>query len=124
MCQLHSVIDPLGFALENFDAIGGWREQDEDRSRGRRTGTTASGARLKARRPPRGAARAAGAVSAHRDREAAGVCAWPPARVLRSAGGAKIVRDAAANDYRWSSIILGIVNSPTFLTRSGPASTN
>ena len=36
----------------------------------------------------------------------------------------KIVRDAAANDYRWSSIILGIVNSPTFLMRSGPASTN
>ena len=29
----------------------------------------------------------------------------------------KIVRDAAASDYRWSSIILGIVKSPTFLMR-------
>ena len=28
----------------------------------------------------------------------------------------KIVRDAAAQDYRWSSIILGIVRSPAFLT--------
>jgi hypothetical protein len=26
----------------------------------------------------------------------------------------KIVRDSAANDYRWSSIILGIVESPNF----------
>ena len=27
----HRKIDPLGFALENFDAIGGWREQYEDK---------------------------------------------------------------------------------------------
>ena len=25
----HAVIDPPGFALENFDAIGGWRTTDE-----------------------------------------------------------------------------------------------
>jgi hypothetical protein len=29
----------------------------------------------------------------------------------------QIVRSAAAHDYRWSSLILGIVNSPTFLMR-------
>jgi hypothetical protein len=29
----------------------------------------------------------------------------------------KIVRDAAAKQYRWSSIILGIVDSPAFLMR-------
>jgi hypothetical protein len=35
----------------------------------------------------------------------------------------KIVRDAAAHDYRWSSLILGIVESPAFLMRtSRPAS--
>jgi hypothetical protein len=28
-----------------------------------------------------------------------------------------IVRDAAANQYRWSSLILGIVKSPAFLMR-------
>ena len=28
----------------------------------------------------------------------------------------KIVRDAAAQQYRWSSLILGIVESPAFLT--------
>jgi hypothetical protein len=30
----------------------------------------------------------------------------------------RIVHDAAAQDYRWSSIILGIVKSPTFLMRA------
>jgi hypothetical protein len=25
----HQLMDPLGFALENFDAVGRWREQDE-----------------------------------------------------------------------------------------------
>ena len=30
----------------------------------------------------------------------------------------KIVRDAAARDYRWSSLILGIVESPAFLMRA------
>jgi hypothetical protein len=31
----------------------------------------------------------------------------------------KIVRAAAAQDYRWSAIILGIVKSPAFLRTSG-----
>ena len=35
-----------------------------------------------------------------------------------------IVRDAAAHDYRWSSLILGIVKSPTFLTGTPHAATN
>jgi hypothetical protein len=29
-----------------------------------------------------------------------------------------IVRDAATDNYRWSSLILGIVKSPTFLMRA------
>jgi hypothetical protein len=35
-----------------------------------------------------------------------------------------IVRDAAADDYRWSSIILGIAKSPAFLTRAYQATSN
>jgi len=30
----------------------------------------------------------------------------------------KIVRDAAGHEYRWSAIILGIVESPAFLMRA------
>ena len=25
----HKVLDPIGFGLENFDAIGRWRDQDD-----------------------------------------------------------------------------------------------
>ncbi|MGH9645989.1 MAG: DUF1585 domain-containing protein, partial [Bryobacteraceae bacterium] len=36
----------------------------------------------------------------------------------------KIVRDAAAKQYRWSSLIVGVVESPAFLMRaSQPAVT-
>jgi hypothetical protein len=34
----------------------------------------------------------------------------------------KIVRDSAAQNYRWSSLILGIVQSPSFLSRASVAS--
>jgi hypothetical protein len=36
----------------------------------------------------------------------------------------QIVRDAAAEDYRWSSIILGIVKSPCFLMGRSQADSN
>ena len=42
----HSVIDPLGFALENFDVIGGWRTVDESGQPVDATGTTASGSKV------------------------------------------------------------------------------
>ncbi len=38
----HKMLDPIGFGLENFDAIGRWRDQDDtggaDRCRGRASG--------------------------------------------------------------------------------------
>jgi mono/diheme cytochrome c family protein len=118
----HSVIDPLGFALENFDAIGGWREKDETGRAVDATGTTAGGATVEGLAGLRAAlleqpeqfprtvtekllAYALGRRLDYYDR--------PAVR--------KIVRDAAATDYRWSSIVLGIVNSPTFLTRAPAA---
>ena len=121
----HSTIDPLGFALEHFDAIGGWRATDESGNPVDASGTTVSGAKIEGlaglralllERPeqfPRTLtekliAYALGRRLEHYDR--------PTAR--------KIVRDAAAQDYRWSSIILGIVESPAFLMRSAPAATN
>jgi mono/diheme cytochrome c family protein len=121
----HSTIDPLGFALENFDAIGGWRTADESGNPVDASGTTVNGttveglAGLRAlllERPeqfPRTLtekliAYALGRRLEYYDR--------PAVR--------KIVRDAAAQDYRWSSIILGIVESPAFLMRSAAVSTN
>src|SRR5437762_755443 len=42
----HSVIDPLGFALENFDVIGGWRSHDESGKPVDSSGVTLSGAKV------------------------------------------------------------------------------
>ena len=42
----HSAIDPLGFALENFDVIGGWRTVDESGKAIDASGATVGGAKL------------------------------------------------------------------------------
>jgi len=121
----HSVIDPPGFALENFDAIGGWRTQDEGGRPVDAVGSTVSGqsieglAGLRAMllnpsfRFPRTVtekllAYALGRRLEYYDR--------PSVR--------QIVRDAEASDYRWSSIILGIVKSPAFQMRTTSTATN
>ena len=115
----HSVIDPLGFALENFDVIGGWRTLDESGKPVDASGTTASGAKVEGLRGLRALlldepqqfprtvtekllAYALGRRLEYYDR--------PTVR--------KIVRDAAAHDYRWSALILGVVESPAFLMRA------
>jgi len=115
----HSVIDPLGFALENFDVIGGWRTVDESGRPVDASGNTVSGAKIEGLKGLRALlleqpdqfprtvtekllAYALGRRLEYFDR--------PAVR--------KIVRDAAAHDYRWSSIVLGIVDSPTFLMRT------
>ncbi len=121
----HAVMDPLGFALEHFDVIGGWRTIDESGQPVDASGTTASGATvdglsglraLLLERPdqfPRTVtekllAYALGRRLEYYDR--------PTVR--------QIVRDAADQDYRWSALITGIVTSPTFLMRASEALAN
>ena len=115
----HSVIDPIGFALENFDVIGGWRVVDESGKPVDASGITAGGDRVEGlsglralllERPeqfPRTLTEKLMAYALGRRLE---YYDQPAVR--------KIVRDAAAQDYRWSSLILGIVKSPAFLMRA------
>jgi hypothetical protein len=114
----HSMIDPLGFALENFDVIGAWRSVDESGNPVDATGTTASGATLEGlpglrrfllEQPdqfPRTVTEKLLSYALGRPLE------YTDRPVVR-----QIVRDAAQNEYRWSSIVLGIVKSPPFLLR-------
>jgi hypothetical protein len=112
----HSVIDPLGFALENFDVIGGWRSVDELGRPVDAKGSMVNGAEFEGlsglralllKQPeqfPRTLTEkllsyALGRRLEYYDR--------PAVR--------QIVRKAASQEYRWSSIILGIVESPAFL---------
>ena len=110
----HVRMDPLGFALENFDAIGQWRTVDGgapiDPS-----GELPGGIKLDG---PVGLRRL---MADRRDEFAATVTT----RLLTYALGRgvehfdmpairKIVREAAPAEHRWSSIILGIVTSTPF----------
>jgi mono/diheme cytochrome c family protein len=114
----HSVIDPLGFALEQFDAIGGWRTTDESGRPVDSAASTLSGATLD------GLAGLRAFLLAEPEQFPRTVTeklmAYALGRRLeyydRPAVRA-IVHEAAANNYRWSSLIAGIVKSPAFLMR-------
>jgi len=115
----HAIIDPLGFSLENFDVIGGWRSTDETGNPVDSAGSTVSGVDVK------------GLTGLRKlllsDKEAfprtvtEKLMAYALGRKIEyydEPAVRKIVRDAGTQNYRWSSIILGIVESPAFLTRS------
>jgi hypothetical protein len=112
----HSVIDPLGFALENFDVIGGWRNVDESGQPVDASGATASGAKIDGLpglrsllldRPEQFPRTVTEKLMAYALGRRLDYYDRPAVR--------KIVRDATAQNYRWSSLILGIVESPNFL---------
>ena len=70
----HKVMDPLGFALENFDGIGRWRTDDAGRPIDP-SGVLADGAAVDGPRSLRpGAAGQARGVRVHRGEQAADVC--------------------------------------------------
>jgi hypothetical protein len=121
----HSVIDPPGFALENFDAIGGWRTVDEAGRPVDAVGMTVSGAKIEGLT----------GLRAHLLEQPDQFPRTVTEKLLAYALGRRleyydhptvrqIVRDAAATAYRWSSLVLGIATSPTFLMRGAPAATN
>jgi hypothetical protein len=115
----HGVMDPLGFALENFNAVGLWRDRDRfagvpvDASGELPDGTLINGPddlrEALLRRPDqfvqtlteRLMTYALGREITHHDMP-----------VVRS-----IVREAARNDYRFSSVVMGIVESTPFVMR-------
>jgi len=114
----HSVIDPLGFSLENFDVIGGWRTHDESGRPVDAIGSTANGVNVEGLTGLR-------AVLLDQPEQfpralSEKLLAYALGRRLEyydQPAVRKIVRDAAANDYRWSSIILGVTQSPAFQMR-------
>jgi hypothetical protein len=125
MCaSCHGKMDPLGFGLENYDAIGAWRTQDGkvviDPSGKLPDGRTFSG--------PEGLKEV---LMSHPDALAQSVTE----KLLTYALGrglerfdrpvvAEIVKRAAADQYRFSSIVFGIVHSMPFEMQRGDQSEN
>jgi hypothetical protein len=113
----HKLMDPIGLALENFDAIGLWRTTDSG-SRIDPKGQMYDGAKLEGPVSLRQAILRHGDafVSAFTER----LVSYGLGRVLtyRDMPMVRAVRrEAAAHNYRFSSFILGIVKIPAFLMR-------
>ena len=111
----HAPMDPLGFALENFDAIGTWRTAGEGGTRIDALAEMPNGVRFD------GPAGLRDLLWSQREQFAATVTekllAYALGRGLEyydRPAVRKILRDAAASNYRWSSIVLGVVNSTPF----------
>jgi len=115
----HRMMDPLGFALENFDGLGQWREtvgygtDKIDSSGALPDGTTFDGP--------------AGLRNVLMTKKDMFVETFTEQFLTYALGRGveqydhpvlrKITREAASDNHRWSSIILGIVNSTPFQMR-------
>ena len=113
----HANMDPLGFSLENFDAIGQWRTTDGE------SPIDASGVLMDGTKVD-GPAALRGALLQQKDQFIKAVTG----KLLLYALGREldhhdapairaIVRAASADDHRWSSTILAIVKSTPFQMR-------
>jgi cytochrome c551/c552 len=113
----HQLMDPIGFALENFDAVGAWRTND-------------SGFRVDAAGKMFDGAKLDGPVNLRQailNRSDAFIGTF--AENLLSYGLGRVIdyhdmpfvrgieREAAHNNNRFSSFILGVVKSPSFQMR-------
>jgi mono/diheme cytochrome c family protein len=113
----HRIMDPMGFALENFDLVGQWREFDGP-SRIDSKGQLADGT------PVSGPADLRRAVLSRSDafmttatEKLVTYALGRPVHDYDMPTVRAIVRRAAANDNRFSSLILGIIDSDAFQKR-------
>lgn len=113
----HRIMDPMGFALENFDLIGEWREFDGP-SRIDSTGQLADGTPVKG---PGDLRRAVlGRSDAFMTTATEKLYTYALGRPVHSYDMPTvrgIVRRAAANDNRFSSLVMGIIESDAFQKR-------
>jgi len=114
----HRTIDPVGFTLENFDAVGRWRENEGDSGPIDVSGTLPGLGDVKGvagleeallRRPELFAATLTEKLMTFALGRGVEYYDAPAVR--------KILREAQPGGYRFSSLILGIVNSAPFQMR-------
>jgi hypothetical protein len=120
----HRVMDPLGFSLENFDAVGVWRGSDHG-NRIDPSDTLADGTKVDGpvalrqallRRPEMFVGTLTEKLLTYALGRGLASYDMPAVRT--------IVRGAGAHEYRFSSIVLGIVNSVPFQMRLKPSPTD
>jgi hypothetical protein len=113
----HARMDPIGFALENFDAIGRWRTMDAGATIDP-SGMLPDGSKFAGPAEMRKALLNRPQLIAYAVGEK--LLTYALGRNLEHYDGPavrKLVREAAPSDYRWSSIVLGIAKSTPFQMR-------
>jgi hypothetical protein len=117
----HKIMDPIGFSLENFDAVGIWRTEDAgapiDAS-----GKLADGAEVNGVNSLRNAILARPEIFAGTVTEK--LMIYSLGRGLEPSDMPevrRVVREAAPGNYRLRSLIMGIVRSVPFQMRKKPA---
>jgi hypothetical protein len=119
----HKLMDPIGLSLENFDAVGAWRARDGDSVTEQGTPIDASGQLLDG-------TKVNGVVTLRQalQKQPEIFVSTVTEKLLTYALGRglqpydmpavrAIVGDTARTGYRFSSIVLGIVNSTPFQKR-------
>jgi mono/diheme cytochrome c family protein len=113
----HRIMDPMGFALENFDLIGEWREYDGP-TKIDSTGQLADGTPVSGPKDLREAV--LNRSDSFMTTAAEKLYTYALGRPVHSYDMPtvrRIVQRAAANDNRFSSLIMGIIESDAFLKR-------
>jgi cytochrome c551/c552 len=117
----HRMIDPIGLALENFDATGKWRIRDGE-SAVDASGDLYDGTKLDGPE---------GLRDALLKQQDAVLLSFTESLMTYALGRRieprdmpavrKIIRDAAKQDYRMSAFVQGVVDSPAFKMSAAPA---
>ncbi len=114
----HRLMDPAGLSMENFDAIGRWRDRNDDWTPIDASGSLPGGGEFA------GVAGLRATILAKPDVFVGTVTEklmiYALGRGLTAHDGPAIraiVREAATNDYRFSSLVLGIIESTPFQMR-------
>ena len=117
----HKLMDPLGLALENFDAVGGWRDREADRPIDA-SGQLFDGTEVDGPVALRRALLSRPENFVHTFTEKLLTYALGRGLTYRDMPSLRaILHKSSAQNNRFSSIVLGIVNSSPFRLRSVPA---
>jgi hypothetical protein len=116
----HALMDPLGFALENFNAVGVWRTIDDTGGAIDASGALPDGTEFAGAAELRAALLRSDLFLTTLTEKLMTYALGRGVEAYDQPAVRKIVRDAAASDYRFSALISGVVQSPPFqLRRAG-----
>jgi mono/diheme cytochrome c family protein len=113
----HAMMDPLGLSLENFDAVGRWRTLGESSAPIDATGMTPDGAKFEGPDGLRAALLRSDRFVATLTEKMLTYALGRGVEYYDIPAVRAIVRDAARDDDRFSSLVIGIVQSAPFRMR-------